>query len=275
MNHVKDVNEQDFQTEVIERSKTVPVVVDFWATWCEPCKTLGPMLERAAEQYDGAFELVKIDVDANQNLSQQLQIQSIPTVAAFVDGQPVPGFQGAIPEAQLHEWLSGFVAPLTNPDVELALMMLDQGDEAGAEAKLREILSTDFDADAAQALAVLYIDQEKFAEANEVLDLLPASPEVDQLRSIANMAAVGEQADEIGAKLAEDPTNRLLQIEYAKAVAGRGEYAVALDGLMIMIEDKIEEVDEARAAVIEIFGVLGPDSEITQTYRRRLANALY
>ena len=78
MNHVKDVNEQDFATEVIERSKVVPVVVDFWAEWCQPCKTLGPMLEKAAEQYEGAFELAKIDVDANQNLSQQLQIQSIP-----------------------------------------------------------------------------------------------------------------------------------------------------------------------------------------------------
>ena len=104
---------------------------------------------------------------------------------------------------------------------------------------------------------MLYIDQEKFAEANEVLDLLPASAEVDQLRSIANMAAVGEQAGEIEAKLAEDPTNRLLQIEYAKAVAGQGQYAVALDGLLIMVEDKIEEADEARAAVIEIFGVSG------------------
>lgn len=275
MNHVKDVTEQSFAVDVIERSKVVPVVVDFWATWCEPCKQLGPMLERAAEQYEGAFELAKVDVDANQALSQQLQIQSIPTVAAFVDGQPVNSFQGVIPEAQLHEFLSGFVAPLTNPDVELALMMLDQGDEAGAESKLREILSIGFDADAAQALAVLYIDQEKFAEAEEVLDLLPASAEVDQLRSIAKMAAVGEQASEIEARLSEDPQNKSIQIEYAKAVAGRGDYTVALDGLLIMIEDKIEEAEEARGAVIEIFGVLGPDSEITQAYRRRLANALY
>ena len=275
MKHIKDVTEQTFAIEVIERSKVVPVIVDFWATWCEPCKQLTPMLERAAEQYKGAFELAKIDVDANQNLSKELQIQSVPTVAAFVDGKPVPGFQGAIPEAELHTWLSGFIAPLTNPDVELALMMLDQGDEAGAEAKLTEILSSDFNAEAAQVLAVLYIDQKRFSAAEAVLELMSNSPEVEQLRATVKIASAGEQAGELEAQLKADPDSRTLQIDYARALAGRGDYTEALGGLLIMVEDKIEEADRAREAILDIFRALGPDSEITQTYRRRLANALY
>ncbi len=111
-------------------------MVDFWAEWCQPCKQLGPLLERTAAEFEGAFELVKIDVDANQTLSGQLGIQSIPTVIAFVDGRPVNQFQGAIPDAQLREWLGSFVTPPTDPEVAQAIALLDQGDEAGAEAKL-------------------------------------------------------------------------------------------------------------------------------------------
>ena len=272
---VKDVGEADFQAAVLERSTHVPVVVDFWAEWCQPCKQLGPLLEQTAAEFEGAFELVKIDVDANQALSGQLGIQSIPTVIAFVNGRPVNQFQGAIPAAQLREWLGTFVEPPTDPEVAEAIELLERGEEAQAEARLRAILSDRAEPEAALTLALLYIDQNRLTEALEVLGTLPPSEDVNRLVAIAQMGEAAAGAGEIEAKLAADPENLQLQIQLARAIAGQGRYEEALESLLEIVAAKTDESDDARDGMVEIFGVLGPDQPITQTFRRRLANALF
>lgn len=273
--YVKDVAEADFQQAVLERSKQVPVVVDFWAEWCEPCKALSPLLDRVAQEYEGAFELAKIDVDANQALSGQLGIKSIPTVIAFVDGRPVNQFQGAIPDAQLRSWLASFVVAPTDPAVTAAISLLERGDEAGAEASLKTILQDHFDEDAAITLALLYIDQNRLAESLELLGTLPPSEEVTRLTAVARMGEAAAGADDLTARLEAEPDNLEVRIQLARAVAGRGEYEEALESLLDIVTAKVDESDAAREGMLEIFDVLGNEQPVTQSYRRRLANALF
>ncbi len=272
--YVKDVSEAQFMTEVVDRSTQVPVLVDFWAEWCGPCKTLSPLLETAAADYGGAFELAKVDVDANQALSQSMKVQGIPTVVAFVGGKPVGQFSGAISEAELRSFIEQFVGPLTDPDVEAALDLLDTGDVAGAEAALRNILTLRTSEDAAKTLAMLYIDTDRMEEALEVLSTLPADEETKRLSALAVMASAGANLEEFRVAFSEDPTVENL-VSYAKALAGAGEPELAFDELLEAIEKRDDDSDFARMAMIEIFDMLGNDHPVVGTYRKRLANALY
>ncbi|MBK5269016.1 MAG: thioredoxin [Acidimicrobiia bacterium] len=272
--YVKDVSEAQFMTEVVDRSTQVPVLVDFWAEWCGPCKTLSPLLEAAAADYGGAFELAKVDVDANQALSQSMKVQGIPTVVAFVGGKPVGQFSGAISEAELRSFIEQFVGPLTDPDVEAALDLLDTGDVAGAEAALRNILTLRTSEDAAKTLAMLYIDTDRMEEALEVLSTLPADEETKRLSALAVMASAGANLEEFRVAFSENPTVENL-VSYAKALAGAGEPELAFDELLEAIEKRDDDSDTARMAMIEIFDMLGNDHPVVGIYRKRLANALY
>ncbi len=272
--YVKDVSEAQFMTEVVDRSTQVPVLVDFWAEWCGPCKTLSPLLEAAAADYGGAFELAKVDVDANQALSQSMKVQGIPTVIAFVGGKPVGQFSGAIAEAELRSFIEQFVGPLTDPDVEAALDLLDIGNVAGAEAALRNILTLRTSEDAAKTLAMLYIDTDRMEEALEVLSTLPADEETKRLSALAVMASAGANLEEFRVAFSENPTVETL-VSYAKALAGAGEPELAFDELLEAIEQRDDDSDTARVAMIEIFDMLGNDHPVVGIYRKRLANALY
>jgi putative thioredoxin len=272
--YVKDVSEAQFMTEVVDRSTQVPVLVDFWAEWCGPCKTLSPLLEAAAADYGGAFELAKVDVDANQALSQSMKVQGIPTVVAFVGGQPVGQFSGAISEAELRSFIEQYVGPSTDPDVEAALDLLDTGDVAGAEASLRNILKLRTSEDAAKTLAMLYIDTNRTDEALEVLSTLPADEETKRLSALAVMSSAGVNLEEFRVAFSEDPTVENL-VAYAKALAGAGEPELAFDELLDAIAERDDDSDTARLAMLEIFDMLGNDHPVVGTYRKRLANALY
>lgn len=272
--YVKDVSEAQFTIEVVERSKQVPVLVDFWAEWCGPCKTLSPLLENAAAEYRGAFELVKIDVDANQALSQQMRVQGIPTVVAFVGGQPVGQFSGAVSAPELKKFIEQFVGPTTDPDVEAALDLLDSGDAAGAEAALRNILTLRASEDAAKTLAMLYIDLNRMDEAIEVLSTLPPDEETKRLTAMAEMSTAAASLEEFAAAYADDPTVEH-QVSYAKALAGAGQAEVAFDLLLDAVQQRDDDSDAARLAMIEIFDMLGNEDPIVGQYRKRLANALY
>ena len=273
--NVSDVDQADFNTAIIERSKTVPVVVDFWAEWCGPCKQLSPVLEKLADEYNGGFELAKIDVDANQALAQQMGVQGIPAVVAFSGGQPVDSFQGALPEPQVREWLDSFASPAMNDALELALQLLDRGDEAGAEKALRALLAETPDAETALTLATLYIDQNRMAEAIEVLEAVGGSPEADQLRSIAAMALTAGEADGLAAELESNPDDVGLQIRYAVSLAGGGKHEEALERLLDIVYAGGDSREDARVAMISIFDALGTAHPTAAEYRRRLANALY
>ena len=277
MAHVKDVDQQDFGTEVLQRSHDVPVVVDFWATWCGPCKTLGPALEAVAADYDGRFELVKVDVDQNQELSQQFQIQSIPTVVAFKNGQPVSQFMGAIPDPQIRQFIDNILPTELDLMVDRARDLVLEGDEVGASEVFSQVLEKQADhVEAGTGLASLLIANGDTETALIVLGRLPRTSEVEKLEAAARVtAARGADVPELEAKLALAPDNQTLRIELAQALAANGEHEAALDHLLAVVANKGDQMDEARQGMVDVFGLLGDEHPLTVSYRKALANALF
>ncbi|MEE9581846.1 MAG: thioredoxin [Acidimicrobiia bacterium] len=277
MAHVKDVDQQDFGTEVLQRSHDVPVVVDFWATWCGPCKTLGPALEAVAADYDGRFELVKVDVDQNQELSQQFQIQSIPTVVAFKNGQPVSQFMGAIPDPQIRQFIDNILPTELDLMVDHARDLVLEGDEVGASGVFSQVLEKQADhVEAGTGLASLLIANGDTETALIVLGRLPRTSEVEKLEAAARVtAARGADVPELEAKLALAPDDQTLRIELAQALAANGEHEAALDHLLAVVANKGDQMDEARQGMVDVFGLLGDEHPLTVSYRKALANALF
>ena len=236
-----DVTDETFQADVLERSMTVPVVVDLWAPWCGPCKTLGPILEKAVADSGGTVELAKVNVDENPRVAQAFGVQSIPAVFAISGGQVVDQFVGALPEAQV----GAFVARLAPAQSEADLLA-----EAGDEDSLRRALELEPDhVGAIEGLARLLIARGEPAEA---LTLLARIPETEVTRSLAADA-------------------RLLEAGVDVSDAGRDEIAAALDGLL----DRVREDDAARQEFVDLLEALGPNDPRTNEYRRALAARLF
>ncbi|MGB9357008.1 MAG: thioredoxin [Acidimicrobiia bacterium] len=274
---VKDVDTTNFPQEVLQRSREVPVVVDFWAEWCQPCRILGPILEKVAAESGGAFELVKVDVDANQELAAQYGVQGIPMVLAFRDGTVVDSFTGALPEPAVRGWIEGVLPSELDLMVDQARTAQLSDDGVTAEHILRQVLDQKPDhSEAGTSLASLLIDRGETDEALIVLGRLVPDAEVDRLNSAARLkASKGGDLAELEARVAADPDDESLRIELAKALAARAEYEPALDRLLSIVRAKGPLKDEARTAMLDIFGVLGDEHPLTQTYRRQLASALF
>ena len=222
-------------TEVIERSKTVPVVVDLWAPWCGPCQTLGPLLEKVVDEYDGKVVLAKINVDENPQASQQFRVQGIPAVYGFRDGKSVDGFVGARDERGVREFVERLVPSET--DNQIAQLIA-----AGDEASLRAALELQADhADAIVALATLLVQN---GETDQALELLARIPETAETRRVAALARTGGRPDDI-------PTQ--------------------LEALLPTVKD--DEV--ARARFLDLLEVMGPDDPRTADYRKRLTSQLF
>lgn len=273
---VKDVNAPDFADAVVRRSHDVPVVVDFWAEWCGPCKTLGPLLERLADEYRGAFELVKVDVDANQALARQFGVQGIPYVMAFKGGQPVDQFTGALPETQVRAWLDSVVPSALDLTVDEARTSMLDGDEQRAEELLRSVLAEKMDhEEAGTALASLYLSQGDTARALDVLAPLSPTADVEKLRATARLTAP-EAADlaALTAAVEADPEDDTARLALGRALAAGAEFEPALDNFLAVARKKNERLEEARKAMVDVFEVLGADHPLSLTYRRQLASAL-
>jgi len=277
MAHVKDIDQQQFGTEVLQRSHEVPVVVDFWAEWCGPCRTLGPALERVAAEYDGAFELVKVDVDRNQALSQQFGIQSIPTVIGFKDGKPASQFMGAVPEAQIRQFVDALLPTELDRLVDRARDLVLEGDEEGASALFTQVLEREPDhVEAGAGLASLLIAGGDTDTALIVLGKLPRTSEVERLEAAARVtAAQGADVSAIEARLEDSPEDDTIRIELAQALAANGEQEAALDLLLAVVAKKGDAMEDARLAMVDIFGLLGDESPLTVSYRKALANTLF
>jgi len=275
--YIQDITAEDFGAAVLQRSQEVPVVVDFWAAWCGPCKTLGPLLERVTEQHNGAFELVKIDVDQNQQLAAEFGIQSIPTVVAFRHGVPVSRFSGAIPEHTLQAWLNDIMPSDLELRVEEARDLALEGDHEAAEAIFREVLVTQPDQpEAGIGLASLRLAAGDAEEALIILGRLTPTADVERLQGAARMATSrGDDIPGLEEALAADPSSGAARISLARALAARNEFEPALDHYLHVVRSKGEEQDEARLGMLDIFGVLGDDHPLTATYRRQLASALF
>jgi len=274
---VKDIDTANFPQGVLQRSREVPVVVDFWAAWCQPCQVLGPILEKVAAEADGAFELVKVDVDSNQELSAQYGVQGIPMVVAFRDGKIVDSFTGALPEPAIRQWIEGILPTELDLMVDQARTALLDDDSVTAEHILRQVLDQQSDhSEAGASLASMLIERGETDDAMIVLGRLTPGSEVDRLQSAARLkASSGQDLSELEEKLAADESNEEARIDLAKALAARSEFEPALDHLLAVVRAKGPKKDDARVAMLDIFGVLGDEHPLTQTYRRQLATALF
>jgi putative thioredoxin len=270
---VKDVDAASFQSDVLDRSHQVPVVVDFWAEWCGPCKILGPTLERVAEEGGGSWELAKLDVDANQQLAMQFRVQGIPTVIAFKDGQPVDQFTGAVPEAKVREFVGALVPSPLDMEAARGEMLWEQGDDEQAEAAFRSVLATDPTHQiAGLGLAGMLLERNESEAALEVLGRLAPTQEVRQLAAAARLGTT----EGVEAFDGADPSDPNVGLGRAKALVAAGRYEEALTGLLSVVELRHPELsDQARSVMVDVFELLGNEDPLTQTFRRKLASALY
>jgi putative thioredoxin len=261
--YILDVTDDTFEQVVIEGSKQRPVVVDLWAEWCGPCRSLGPILEKVASERAGGFLLAKVDVDNGQvgnALLQAIGSQSIPTVVAFRDGQPVNAFIGAYPEEAVNE----FVDTLLPTEAELvaveAMAEEEAGDLQGAEQGYRQALEKDpGNRDAAIGLARLLVEGGDVEEAQGLLDPLLPDPEAEAVSAAIRVRG--------WAGLTGDTP-----LDAAKVLAASGRWREALDE---MLRSLVDRRDEARAALVDSFAVLGDEDPLVSEYRRKLASALF
>lgn len=275
--YIQDVTTATFQQAVLQKSHDVPIVVDFWAEWCGPCRTLGPMLEKLADEANGDFILAKVDVDTNQQLAAQFNVQGIPTVIGFRGGVPVDQFSGALPETAIRGWLENLLPSEIDMVVDQARDAAIAGNLETAERLFRAALEAQQDhQEAGTGLAALLIASHREDEALIVLGKLAVTDEVERLQSAARLAASrGSDLSEITDRLKADPENDSVKIELAMALAGRTEYEPALDRLLEVIRSRGEGKEDARKAMLDIFEVLGDGHPLTTSYRRQLANALF
>jgi putative thioredoxin len=274
---VRNVDASDFATGVVERSRTVPVVVDLWAEWCGPCRVLGPTLERLADEYKGGFELAKLDVDANPTIARQFQVQGIPTVIAFKNGAPVARFTGAIPESQIRAWLKDVVPSEADEKAATAATVAASGNVESAERLFREVLAADpLHEEAGAGLAELLIAAGRSNEAIGVLAPLPPTSRVQRLTAQARIANVDTSSiDDLEGQLSNDPDNGLLLLHLGQALTAAGRTDEALQHLLHAVSLGGTTREDARTAMLDIFEVLGADDPLTGQYRRKLASALF
>lgn len=258
MPNVVEVTDQDFAQEVVEQSRVRPVVVDLWAEWCAPCRQLGPILEGLAEEKAGAFLLAKVDVDSNPVTAQQLNAMSIPAVKAFVGGNLVDEFTGALPEHVVRPWVEALLPSEADDLAAEGGVLTSRGDLDAAEATYRKALSLDASNRAALiGLGRLLADAGSHDEARELLTR--ALPDQEAEGALA-MIRVQEWATGQGA----DPMSR------AKRLAAEGSWREALDAMLAVLPEE----PEARTAILDVFAVLGED-ELVREYRPKLAAALF
>ena len=287
---IKDVNEDTFMDDVIEASKSSPIVVDFWAPWCGPCKTLGPALEAEVKATNGKIKMVKIDIDQNQNLASQMRIQSIPAVFAFVDGQPIDGFMGAKAPSELKVFIEKLLEKVTDDEGDLseAIAVADEMLEAEEFDDAAETFEAILGEDPNSSLAFVGLFKSKMGAKKlddakkmleEIPDTLKNKPEILALQAqieLTNQAEGIGELNDLRKLLSTDVNNHQVRFDLALALFTKGETSEAIQELLVIFRvDQEWNDDAARQQLFKFFDILGGEDPITLSGRRQLASMLF
>ncbi len=281
--HSVDVDARNFSVEVLEASKDVPVVIDFWAPWCGPCKVLKPMLEKLAAEYGGKFKLVKINSDASLDLAQEFGVRSIPDVRAIRNGKQVGSFVGALPLPQLRAFIDKLIPSASEVERARARELRSSGDPVAAAAALTKALDLDADNDLARIdLAELLIELKKPDDAESLLGTVKPNLDwddrVETLRQglvFARSGQSGPGEDELGRRIAAKPEDLESRLLLANLHAGRRNYRLAMDELLEIIRRRKDfREGAARKQMIAIFNLATAEPDLVSEYRKKLASTL-
>jgi putative thioredoxin len=290
-NLVKNGSTATFMADVIDASHDAAVVVDFWAPWCGPCKQLGPALEKAVRDAKGAVRMVKINIDENPDLAQQMRIQSIPAVYAFKDGRPVDGFVGALPDSQVKQFVGKLAAaagPSTSPIAEAVALAKEAqaaGDHARAANIFAQVVQHDPDnVEAMVGLARIAIAKKDLKQARDILEKIPAEhanhADVTAVRSGLELAEAGAKSegtmDDLQARLERNPADHQARLDLASALFATGEREAAIDQLLDLVRrDREWNEQAARKQLVKFFEAIGLSDPLTVQSRKRLSSILF
>ena len=276
---VLDVTDASFSRDVVERSRETPVIVDFWAPWCGPCRVLGPILESLADEYAGQVQLVKLNTDENPTTAGAHQIEGIPAVFAYQDGQPVSQFVGALPEPQVREFVEALLPSATDNAADEASALLDDGRPGTARERFEAILKDDPNHEGATAmLAHLLLQAGDDDRAAELAARFPKNTGAKRTLSTVNMrrAAKAQDPDALRARLARDDSDAEAHYRLAACLARQDDWPAALDHLLTSVRlDRQLDGDAARLLMLDAFIILRDDHELVRDYRRRLGSVLF